>query len=161
MDPDSIFINSTLTCNVTLPMSCIGGNIASILGAIIADTYECKCCENGYVKKGTCKVLTYSAGEMDGTTMSGDIHFTVTFSAMIFTPVVGTIISGKIENIVKIGLSIVSNTYTPSPFIAFITRDHNPTKLSKYKEGDTIMFKVRGSTFNLHDKTIYIIADIS
>ena len=51
----------------------------------------------------------------------------------------------------------------PSPIVVFIARDHYYEKdyFNNVKEGDNIMIKVIGQRFELNDKYISIVAELS
>lgn len=155
---DSIYTRSLVSKSVSVPIKDIGANIEKILEAHIVNFCEGKCIPEGHVKPGSIKIVTYSCGLIKG----GYASFEVVFECAACFPVEGMHIYCLAKNITKAGIRAESSTDTPSPFVAFIARDHhyNNPKFAAIKEGDKFIASVIGQRFELNDKHISIIAEL-
>jgi DNA-directed RNA polymerase subunit E'/Rpb7 len=150
--------NCVITTRVRVPFQLVGNNIKEVLESMLRDEIEGKCIKEGYVKSGSVKVITYSAGECIGT----DIEYKVAHSCMVCCPVEGMTIKVVVTNVTKAGIRARSRENV-SPIDVFVARDHNVMK-KNYNEievGDHIMVEIVGHRFELNDKTISVIADLS
>lgn len=154
-----IYSRSLLTKTINVSILMIGKNIRETIQEIITNHFEGKCLVEGYIKKGSTKIITYSSGLIERGT---NISFEVVFECEICFPVEGILLSCVAKNITKAGIRAESATETPSPVVIFIARDHHfSNKLfSEIKEDDIFNVKVIGQRFELNDKYISIIAEL-
>jgi DNA-directed RNA polymerase subunit E'/Rpb7 len=152
-----LYSHSILTRRIDLPCVNIGRNLMQTFDAYIKTHYEGKCGVEGFVKQGSANVISYSAGKAYGDMIS----FNVVFDCHICCPVEGMHIMCNAVNITKAGIRAESKE-SPSPVVVFIARDHyfdNET-FNSINEGDTILTRVIGSRFELHDTKISVIAEL-
>ena len=154
----NVFSKQMINRNISLPIGSIGQNLKDVLSQRIAEIYEGKCQIEGYIKPGTCNIITYSSGVIKGE----HIMFSIVFECMVCMPVEGMMMSCVAKQITKAGIRAEINE-DPSPVVVFIARDHHHTNksFSKIKENDTIVVKVIGQRFELNDKYISVIAELS
>ena len=155
----TIYNRSLITRTLTLPMNAVSNNIDNILETNLSFSIEGKCIEEGFVKPGSVKLVTYSNGLL----MRGNkVSFEVVFECMICYPVEGMLIQCVAQNITKAGIKGVSSEEDPSPVIIFIARDHNYNndQFNKVEVGDKFSIRVIGQRFELNDKYISVIAEI-
>jgi DNA-directed RNA polymerase subunit E'/Rpb7 len=154
----SIYTRSVITRSVVLPIVTIGKNIKETLEKAIVIHFEGKCIVEGYVKSGSCKIITHSSGLIQGV----HVKFEVVFECFICSPVEGMLIPCVARNITKAGIRAESDEETPSPIVVFIMRDHN--YMNKYfttiKENDKFIVRVIGQRFELNDKYVSIIGEV-
>jgi ubiquinone/menaquinone biosynthesis C-methylase UbiE/DNA-directed RNA polymerase subunit E'/Rpb7 len=128
-----------------------------ILENIISSQIGGKCIQEGYVKPGSIKIITYSNGNIIG----NDIIFKVVFECLVCSPVEGMHINAIVKNITKAGIraELIGDE---SPVIIFIVRDHHYKMpyFTTLKENDKIKVKVIGQRFELQDTYISIIAEL-
>ena len=155
---NAIYNRSLITRSILLPMVMVGKNIRDTIEKYIIEHFEGVCLVEGLVKRGSCKIVTYSSGIIRGT----NIVFEVVFECQICCPVEGMLIQCIAKNITKAGIRAESADEGPSPIVVFITRDHYymAQYFSTIKEGDKIMARVIGQRFELHDKYVSIIAEL-
>ena len=154
----SIYTRSVITRSVVLPIVTIGKNINQTLEKAIIIHFEGKCIVEGYVKSGSCKIITHSSGLIQGV----HVKFEVVFECYICCPVAGMLIPCVARNITKAGIRAESDEESPSPIVVFIMRDHN--YMNKYftsiKENDKFIVRVIGQRFELNDKYVSIIGEV-
>ena len=151
------YMKNMITRNISLPMSKIGKNVKQILETIISSQLEGKCSVEGYIKKGSINVLTYSCG----TLTSSNVTFEVVFECFVCNPVEGMLMDVVAENITKAGIKAKTKEY-PSPVVVFIARDHHYKSdyFSTIKENDNIKIRIIGQRFELNDPYISVIAEL-
>jgi DNA-directed RNA polymerase subunit E'/Rpb7 len=154
----SIYTRSIITRSIVLPIVTIGKNIKETLEKAIVVNFEGKCIVEGYVKLGSCKIITHSSGLIQGIY----VKFEVVFECYICSPVEGMLIPCVARNITKAGIRAESDEESPSPIVVFIMRDHN--YMNKYftsiKENDKFIVRVIGQRFELNDKYVSIIGEV-
>lgn len=153
-----IYSRSLITRSVLLPITTIGRNIQQTIEKYIIDNYEGKCVVEGFIKSGSCKIITYSSGLIKGT----NISFEVVFECSICCPVEGMLIQCIAKNITKAGIRAESSDEIPSPIVVFITRDHHYMNqyFSTVEEGTKFTARIIGQRFELNDKYVSIIAEV-
>jgi hypothetical protein len=154
-----IYSRCLITRNINLPMTTVNKNIREIIETQISYLFEGKCINEGFVKPGSTKIITYSSGIIErGTT----ILFEVLFECLVCFPVEGTLVSCLAKNITKAGIRAESAEESPSPIVIFIARDHHFSNsyFSSIQEGDKFTVRIIGQRFELNDKYISVIAEI-
>jgi len=152
-----IYMKNMLTRKIVLPFSLLGNNIDELIQKKLSKIYEGKCIKEGFVKKNSIEIISYSAGVIKGQ----NAVFIVLFNCLICKPVEDMKFKVVVKNITKAGIRAEFKA-DPSPVVVFISRDHsykNPN-LNKIKEGDTINIKVIGIRYELNDTFISVIASL-
>jgi len=152
-----LYFKNIITRKVNVQFKDVGGNIEHIISQDLRQKLEGKCINEGYIKRDSVNILTYSSGLIDG----NSVIFDVVFECQACRPVEGMKIRCTIKNVTKAGIRAeISGDI--SPVVIFIARDHQYQ--SKYfstrKEGEDILIKVIGQRFELNDKYISIIATL-
>ena len=154
-----IYSRCLITRNISLPVTSINKKIRETIETTISYKFEGKCINEGYVKPGSSKIVTYSSGIIER-----GIHvvFEVLFECLVCFPVEGTLISCIAKNITKAGIRAESADESPSPVVVFIARDHHysNTYFNTVQEGDKFNARIIGQRFELNDKYISIIAEL-
>ena len=153
-----IYSNVLITQRVPMAIVYVGDNIKQTLEKKIAFDIEGKCIVEGYVKPGSCAVLSYSSGELIGS----DVVFVVIVECLVCCPVEGMLISCIVNNITESAGIKAKTDDSPSPVVIYIARDHHfkNIEFSKLKIDDTIIVRVIGQRFELNDEYISIIAEL-
>lgn len=156
---ESIYSRCLITKKIVLPFTSIGKNIYETIENTIKNTIEGKCIVEGYVKRNSTKIISFSSGIVNA---GINVSFEVVFECDICFPVEGMLIRCIAKNVNKAGIKADSADESPSPIIVFIARDHsyNNQLFADIKEGDIFRAKVIGQRFELNDQHISIIAEI-
>jgi len=149
-----LLITRTLPINITH----IGNTVKETLEKAIAAQIEGKCIVEGFIKPRSVEVITFSSGLV----MGSNVIFEVVIQCEVCSPVEGMHIKCIAKHINKAGIRAEINE-TPSPVVIFIARDHNYASplFADVKENDEIKVRVIGQRFELNDKYISIIAEIT
>jgi len=150
-------MQNILTRKISLPFNLLGNNIKDLLTQKIVEDFEGICVKEGFVKKKSCNVISYSAGVVKG----NHVRFDVLFECLICKPSEGMKFRVIVKNITKAGIRAEYKD-NDSPVVVFIARDHvYKNKLfSSLSIDDNIFIKVIGVRFELNDEFISIIADL-
>ena len=152
-----IYTKNIINSRVYLNINEIGNNIEEVILQKLKNNYEGKCSKEGFIRKKSVKLVTYSSGLIK----NNKIAFDVVYECLICKPVQGMIIKNcAVKNITKAGIRAETKE-EPSPVVIFISRDHhyNNIDFSNVKEGDSIIIRVIGIRYELNDKYISIIAE--
>jgi len=153
-----IFSAAMITKRVPLNIVHIGDNIKQALEKKISFEIEGKCIVEGYVKPGSCRVQSYSSGELS----SSDVMFDVVIECEVCSPVEGMHIDCIAKNITESAGIKAETEEEPSPVVIYVARDHHFTNsnFSKVKPGDKIKVRVIGQRYELNDSYISVIAEL-
>ena len=128
-----IYMENILTRKIVVPFIDIGRNIEEILKKTISRNLEGKCASEGYIKKGSVKIVSFSAGVTEGSS----VCFDVSFRCELCRPVEGMRIRCKVCNITNAGIRAIyhkeyckdkdgdSMKAFDSPITVFVARDHH------------------------------------
>jgi DNA-directed RNA polymerase subunit E'/Rpb7 len=154
----SLYIKNVISKKLSVPIKYVGTNIAEILEQILSSNFEGKCCIEGYVKRGSVKIITFSSGNILGNC----VIFTVVFEYLVCNPPQGMRISCAVKNITNAGILAHVDDSEYSPLNIFIARDHhyNIPYFSELKEKDIIMIRVIGQRFELNDPFVSVIGEL-
>ena len=158
MNKSKIYETALISRSISLPMNMVGSNLMDIIKQKIANSVEGKCIVEGFVKPESTKIISFSSGIIKADT----ILFDIIFECQVFFPVEGMLLQGLAKNITKAGIKAESQDNHPSPFIVFVSRDHqnmDPEFLA-VNENATFTARVIGQRFELNDKYISIIAEL-
>jgi len=131
----------------------MGGNIEEVLSNEIA-SLEGKCLEEGYLKRGSTKVVRYSCGVLKG----ANIVIQVIFQGKIANPVKGQSFTCVVENNTRAGIKGRLDA-AENPFIVFLAKDHHTMpEFSDIQENEKVKVVILGQRFEINDPKISIIA---
>lgn len=152
-----IYSRTLVAKKISVEMKYIGSNIKELLEKKLKEAHEGKCISEGYVKKNTIKIITYSSGKI----CTSGVLYEVSFECYVCFPVEGQLLNCVATNITKAGIKATS-LESPSPFIVFISRDHQLSnkKFNTIGEKDHFVARIIGQRFELNDPYISIIAEI-
>ena len=153
-----IWMRNVLTRKILLPFKSIGSNIRENIKKTLEETLYNKCSKEGYIKKKSIQILSYSSGVVEANT----VVFDVMFECDICRPVEGQIIPCKVMNVTRAGIRAKYTREEDSPITIFIARDHhyNNEEFSKINLNDIINVKVIGQRYELNDTFISVIGEL-
>jgi DNA-directed RNA polymerase subunit E'/Rpb7 len=155
-----VYSPSVLTTKVILSINQVGKNVKQNLERTIQKKCEGKCIPEGFIKPGSINVLTYSSGNI----INANIEFQTVYECMLCHPVEGMLMECVTKTITKAGVHAeVLDEDGNVPVTVFIARDHHFTnkEFSNIKEGQRVIVSIIGSKYELNDKYIYTIANLT
>lgn len=152
-----IYMQNILTRKIVIPFVLLGSNIKELLSQKISELYEGRCIKEGFVKKKSCNIISYSAGIIK----DKNVIFDVMFECLICRPAEGMKFRVIVKNITKAGIR-AEYKEKDSPVVVFISRDHvyKNKYFASINVNDQIHIKVIGVRYELYDKFISVIADL-
>ena len=155
-----VYIASVLTKKVILSINEIGTHLKQNLERTVSRNMEGRCIKEGFIKKGSVKIVRYSCG-----TVNGDkVEFQTVFECMISHPVEGMLVECNVKTITKAGVhaEVVDDDGTV-PIVVFITRDHHfkDRQFANVQENMKLLVKVVGVRFELNDPHICVIGKLT
>ena len=153
-----LYMPAMITQRIPLSIIYVGNNVKQALEKKISNEIEGKCIVEGYVKPGSCRVVSYSSGELS----DSDVIFEVVTECQVCLPVEGMHIRCVVKNITESAGIKAETSDDPSPVVVYIARDHHfdNSKFNKVKVGDSIMARVIGQRFELNDSYVSVIAEL-
>ena len=154
-----IYNKIILNSKIILGFNKVNSDLYNTLQYKIQEDIEGRCIIEGFVKRNSTKILSYSSGEL----VASNILFEVAYETMVANPVEGNIIECKVHSITKAGIkATIEDDNKTSPYLIFIARDHHYSNedFAVLKENDLINIKVLGKRYEIHDKYISIIAEL-
>ena len=152
------YSRTLISKTIVLSITDVGRNIKNILEKYIAQQFEGKCLDEGFVRPESTQLITFSSGLIQ---QGSQVYFQVVFECYVCFPVEGMLFKCKTTNINKSGVKAVSATETPSPIDVFVARDHHYTHsaFTSIQEGDEFVARVIGTRFELNEPFVSIIAE--
>jgi DNA-directed RNA polymerase subunit E'/Rpb7 len=152
------YSRTLITKTIVLSITDVGKNIKDVLEKYIAQNFEGKCLDEGFVRPDSTQLTTFSSGLIQ---QGSQIYFQVAFECYVCFPVEGMLFKCKITHINKSGIKAVSATENPSPIDVFVARDHHFSQsgFSNLQEGDEFVARVIGARFELNEPFVSIIAE--
>ncbi len=153
-----IWVKNVLTRKILLPFQSVGNNIRENIQLKLEKNLYDKCSKEGYIRKKSITILSYSSGLIE----ANNVIFDVMFECDICHPVEGQIIKCKVQNITRAGIRATYEKEEVSPITIFVARDHhyNSEAFSKIKEDEEILIKVIGIRYELNDETISVLGEL-
>lgn len=155
----TLFTKGVLSRTVEIDNTMIDGkNTKDLLLSHIKQKIEARCIKEGYIKKDSVQLISYSAPKVEADKLS----FMVVFECLVCNPSEGDTINCTAINITKAGIRAEVLIDTEKPVVVFIARDHNFTnkRFAEVKENDIIQVKIIGVRYELNDGYISVIGEI-
>lgn len=150
----SLYKPIEITRIIDLHINNVGKNIEEqTFLEYIATNFEGRCIEEGYIKKHSSSIVSYSCGKI----IKGSyVRFHVVFKCEACYLVEGMVISCKIEGEVTAGFRARSATESPSPFVVSIPKDHHfmNERFVSLQKGDIINVVILGARYELNEPYI-------
>lgn len=154
---DLLYVPSILNVGLSVPFHQAGKNMDTYFLAHAAEHLEGKCWKEGFVRPGFTKVLSYTAGLLNGTT----IEYQILYLVDVCFPYESMEVECIVKNVNKIGIRATVRE-KQNPLMLYVTREHNPNVLmDEYKLGQKIKVRVLGHRFEQGDSFIGCLAELS
>jgi DNA-directed RNA polymerase subunit E'/Rpb7 len=152
-----IYMKNIITRKIHLPFTSIGDNLKENIEEFLKDQIEGKCIDEGYIRTDSIKIVSYSAGVVNG----NSVIFDVMLECLVCRPVEGMRFRAQVKNVTKAGIRAETNE-AKSPVVVFIARDHHykSNEFAKLEEGADINVRVIGIRYELNDEYISIIGEL-
>jgi len=128
---------------------------------VVSNQMDGRCIAEGFIEPGSCKLRSYSTG----TFAAGNIRFDLEIECMMCCPKEGTVMNCIAKTVTQAGIRAHALS-EPSPVVIYISREmHNSTvnhlSIDTIKPSDMIQVRVVGRRFELNDKHVSIIGELT
>jgi len=155
----TLYSPALLSRKISIHIENVGSNLESVIRTHLAFLYEAKCSKEGFIKRDSVELVTYSSGRLSE---GINILFDVVFKCEVCFPLDGMIIECVATNVTKAGIHAEVLNERDLPVVIYVARDHyyNNTSFTNVKENDLISIRVIGNRFELNDSEISVIAEL-
>jgi hypothetical protein len=150
------YIPSVMNVSISVPFQNAGRNMNSYFVSYAEEHLEARCWKEGYVRKGSSKVMSYTAGLLEGTS----IGYNVLYLVEVCYPYESMEVDCMVQSVNKIGIqAIIREKY--NPMVLYITREHNEKiDMEEYKIGQQIKVRVLGHRYEPGDPNLVVMAEV-
>lgn len=161
---DSLYHPTLIQHKVCLPFSEIHdfNNLRGQLMRNVSAQMSGKCIAEGFVKSDSCNIRSHSVGIFAG----GNISFNLEIECMLCCPPEGTVMQCVAKTVTQAGIRAHA-CMEPSPVIIYISREMHEASsaqsrmMDSIKPDDTFTMRVIGKRFELNDKHVSIIGELT
>ena len=130
---EDIYSESIIERKIELRFDRMYNNVEKTFLKYLSRNVEGKCHKEGFIKKNSSTILSYTSGELRG---------------------------DKVINITKIGIKAVV-TMENNPMVLFVSREHNGhIDFENFDRDDKIKVKVIGFRFEVNDEYLSVLGEI-
>ena len=168
-DPSSksLYHSTTIVRKVCIPFSGIPNfkHMEDHLKQVVSGEIDGRCIPEGFVKRGSCNLRSYSVG----TFLAGNIQFVLEMECMLCCPKEGAIMNCIAKTVTQAGIRAHACS-EPSPVVIYISREMHDAvsknrmmtnSMDSIKPGDVIQVRVVGRRFELNDKHVSIVGELT
>ena len=128
MSINKIYSKVMLSDKIEINFKNINSEIYNTLEKIIKKKVEGICIDEGFVKKDSVNLISYSSGEL----FSNNVAIDVVYECLVANTVESMTFDCIVKSITKVGIRAEINE-SVSPFVIFIARDHHFDNDVSYK----------------------------
>jgi len=163
MTESNIISSHIMNRDIIVPPNIINRNIDTSLNNILKKKIEEKCIDEGYVIKGSVKIIKRSSGIYDKYNNDGNFKYNIHYNVLICRPHKEDIISFEVSDINKagiIGVKSVVDKYNINIKVIIPTEYFKINKLDikTINIGDTLFCQVVAIRFKYNDNSILVIS---
>ena len=158
---DSLFKNILMEEYIYLKPSDINMKIDDIILAKLKKKVEGKCLKVGYIIRDSVEIQSRSMGVLNNASFDGRTTYKVKYTADVCNPVVGQIITCRVDNIDKSQvICYIDDPPENSPLEIYLFKHHHVgnAEFATLNKGDLITVKIGGSKWEYRDIQINTIA---
>ena len=149
---ESLYIPSMITEDIRVHFEDCGNNMESYFLEYAKDRIEGRCRNEGFIRNGSAKVVSYTSGFIHST----EVQFRVLFLFDVCFPYEGMIVECNVKSVSKIGIRATMNE--PTPMVVYVLREHNA--FFDYKINSKIYVKICGHRFEHNDPFISVFGEL-
>lgn len=163
---EHVFVRSVVSERVKLNPYELHSQFRDVLLDRLRHSVEGKCTRYGYIRKNSVRLRKVSTGQIEGSTLNGDIIFTVTYECDVINPVVGTVVRGRVTNVNKFGVLVHCGILTDGNHervIDVIISKQGATSMTKganveaVQVGDSVDAEILCRRIELNDNMVHTI----
>lgn len=158
---EDIFVRVMLLDKIKLQPGTLCKNKTNFIHNMLARKYEGTCSYHGYIKHGSISIVKIGSGMIKDVFLNGDVEYTITYSALVCNPAIGSTVRVKVINKNMFGiLGEVSVTHggisvpVLEVIVSKMTADEENVELDTIMIGDMVNVEILKKKFELGDDKI-------
>lgn len=153
---EDLYVVSILKESLSVPFQDAGRNMEQYFKSYAEEYLEGRCWKEGFVRPKSSKVISYTAGLMNGTS----IEYSVLYQVQVCYPYEQMEVECIVRQVNKVGIRATIRE-KQNPMVLYITREHNTQlKMDTYKSGQKIKVRVLGHRYEPGDPCIHVMAEM-
>jgi DNA-directed RNA polymerase subunit E'/Rpb7 len=149
---DSLYIPSMIIEDIRVNFEDCGNNMETYFLEYAKDRIEGRCRNEGFIRPGSAKVVSYTSGIIHST----EAQFRVLFLFDVCFPYEGMVVECIVKSVSKIGIRATIGE--PTPMVVYVLREHNA--FLDYKINSKIYVKICGHRFEHNDPFISVFGEL-
>jgi len=153
---DGIYVSSIVQESLSVPFADVGRNMEQYFKSYAIEHLEGRCWKEGFIRPNSSKVVSYTAGLLNGTL----IDYTVLYHVEVCYPYEKMELECIVRQVNKVGIRATLRE-KQNPLVVYVTREHNAElNMSSYKVGQKIKVRLLGHRFEPGDPCIHVMAEL-
>jgi hypothetical protein len=153
---EGLYVESIVQESLSVPFEDAGRNMEQYFKAYAIENLEGRCWKEGFIRPNSSKVVSYTAGLLNGTS----IDYSVLYHVEVCYPYEHMEVECIVRQVNKVGIRATLRE-KQNPLIVYVTREHNSQlNMSSYKVGQKIKVRVLGHRFEPGDPCIHVMAEM-
>jgi DNA-directed RNA polymerase subunit E'/Rpb7 len=157
VNEEGLYIVSILKESLSVPFQLAGRNMEQYFKSYAEEHIEGRCWKEGWVRPKSAKVVSYTAGLLNGTS----IDYSILYHVEVCYPYEQMEVECIVRQVNKVGIRATLRE-KHNPMVLYITREHNTSlQMESFKSGQKIKVKVLGHRFEPGDPCIHVMAEMN
>ena len=153
---EGLYVESIVQESLSVPFADAGRNMEQYFKAYAIENLEGRCWKEGFIRPNSSKVVSYTAGLLNGTS----IDYSVLYHVEVCYPYEHMEVECIVRQVNKVGIRATLRE-KQNPLVVYVTREHNSQlNMSSYKVGQKIRVRVLGHRFEPGDPCIHVMAEM-
>ncbi len=153
---EGLYVESIVKESLSVPFADAGRNMEQYFKSYASEHLEGRCWKEGYIRPNSSKVVSYTAGLLNGTS----IDYSVLYQVEVCYPYEKMEVECIVRQVNKVGIRATLRE-KQNPLVVYVTREHNSQlNMSSYKVGQKIKVRILGHRFEPGDTCIHVMAEM-
>lgn len=179
---ENLFVKSVVTEQVKVKPHELRQGYESTILSRLKTTHEGRCTRNGYVRRGSIRIVKVSEGMLDTNCLNGSVQFVAVFECQSCTPVKGDTVTATVRNFNRFGVmasvgipdapanptdTVTDSSSTVFPVMSIIipkqsasSAMHSHIDLNNVAVGDNLVTEVINVKYELNDTRISVLGRV-
>jgi hypothetical protein len=153
---DNLYVESILKESLSVPFADAGRNMEHYFKSYAEEHLEGRCWKEGFVRPKSSKVISYTAGLLNGTS----IDYSVLYRVEVCYPYEQMEVECIVRQVNKVGICATIRE-SQNPMMVYVTREHNQKlNMESYKIGQKVKVRVLGHRYEPGDPCLNVMAEM-
>jgi DNA-directed RNA polymerase subunit E'/Rpb7 len=153
---DNLYVESIVKESLSVPFADAGRNMEQYFKSNAEEHLEGRCWKEGFIRPKSSKVISYTAGLLNGTS----VDYSVLYRVDVCYPYEQLEVECIVRQVNKVGICATIRE-KQNPMVVYITREHNAkVNMDEYKAGQKIKVRVLGHRYEPGDPFLNVMAEL-